>query len=276
MKPGEIVASPKSSIRACSGIAEPLPTALIWLPSITTRPGVTISRPSNIRADFKTIGCAARQSADSAPRKSTRISASLHQRVESRTDFGKLEFITSGQRGLGKHALACEYDFRHLTQHQLQRQPRYGEDCWPVHCRGKRVCEIAICHRIRRCDVNGSSDAAICERELNESHDVINMYPRQPLLSVPESPADAPTNRAGHFGISAAIAPENGAEPQINHAGNECFRRPRFALPLQAHVREKAQPGPRILGQSFVAARSVDPDRRGTEQRSRLRIGFLD
>ena len=63
MKPGKIVASPKSITSLPAGISAPGPTPRIFSPSTTTSPGETTRSltPSNMRAALITMGldCAA-------------------------------------------------------------------------------------------------------------------------------------------------------------------------------------------------------------------------
>ena len=94
--------------------------------------------------------------------------------------------------------------------------------------------ELGVDYGIRRDSIHWPSDRFVGDRERDQSHDVVNVDPRHPLLSISYSAPDAEFERQQHFLQRAAVAGENHSEPKYHYANPEPFCRSRFALPFPA------------------------------------------
>ena len=153
---------------------------------------------------------------------------------------------------------------RHLTEQQLQREPRCGHERGPVQRVPERARERSVGHRRRRGHVQRPGDPARQDRPAHHCNPVRQVDPRVILAARPEPPADTKLERRQHLGKRSATALEHESGPNQHDARSirRALLRPhRLLFPLYADSREEIRTWARRLSRDIVAERPVVADR---------------
>lgn len=156
---------------------------------------------------------------------------------------------------------AFEDDDAFFTERELQGDARRRKQMRTMKDLGESLPEVPHDFRMRSRYIEWSLDR-VGEGEQEETDEIIDMDPGNPLLAVTERSTGKQLVRHPHERVSAAFLAEDDADSRMDEANPFLFDRFRECFPFDADVAEKIL-GRRkrtVLGERLMAIVSVDTD----------------
>ncbi len=180
----------------------------------------------------------------------------------------------------------------HVPEHQAE-QPVWGPDgnkgSNPPRCiaraeqPGKRLGEFSVAHRLGRRAVDGTGSLGVFQRQTNDPDDVVDVDPAHPLTALGEKPPPAANRHAGaqledrcHDLQGTRARCEHDPRPDDRPPHTGCLDLFRHVLALPANDRQEITARWARLVELFVAARTVETDRRTLHVNLGTRSCLLD
>src|SRR6266567_3449511 len=136
----------------------------------------------------------------------------------------------------------------------------------------KLASEFAVSHRLWGDAVNRARQCGSHYRVAKDTYDVFDVNPREPLFSAAERSAQSEFERNQQLLKRAALVTQNNAGANVNYPNAQLDGAGRFTLPFLTDLAHESVSGGRRFFELFVAAITVEPDRRAADKNRRLAI----
>src|SRR6202142_1635423 len=151
---------------------------------------------------------------------------------------------------------------RHLSKRKSERKSRHRKNRRPPQHRSEHLRELRISHRIRRHHVHRPRQGLRPYHVLYSAHQIVNLNPAPPLPPRAYPPAQPEFERHQHFPEGSALRAQHQPGAQIYSAYASFRGDPARFFPLAAKLRQESLCASALLGQNFLAAVSIKPNRR--------------
>src|SRR5262245_24805681 len=117
-----------------------------------------------------------------------------------------MKFIARRKRGFRRNTLTGEESFGHLAHECLECDLRNRQKCRPMQDVSKFASKIAVGNRFRRNPVQWPGQRILLNSMPNETNDVLDVNPREPLSAAAKRTAHTKLKRREHLGQRAAFS----------------------------------------------------------------------
>ena len=171
--------------------------------------------------------------------------------------IGEAKFVARRGQGRGSHALTGQQQsVGHLAQHDASDRRRQRKDRGPAQHAAERLGEFVVGYRLRRHDIDRTSDFGVRQAGDDGVDRVIERDPTHVLLAAAQFAAHSQAKRQQHFLERAAATAEDHAEARANDA-----RRPPAQVRWRLPTGGKRRPESRCPG-CWTRRATGRPDRR--------------
>ena len=115
---------------------------------------------------------------------------------------------------------------------QAERKGRRGNDRRPVQCVGEFFRKVLVADGVRRDDIHGAAEFAVCQGQTNGLNDVFKSYPRHPLRAASDLSSNAKFKGQRHFRERAISFVQNNSKAREHHAGAKFLGAQCFGFPI--------------------------------------------